>query len=150
MGLHNKLRELSDTLHPQIKETKDAHDRHKEDTLEGNRKIEALVHELQRKLDNETAARNAMMDEIEQMNSGFRSKMRSMLNDEAEKNKKIQDQLQKDLTDLEGKARKLDDVLNGTVDQVIANKTNLDEVNEKQDAALAELSKKMKMMEELE
>jgi len=149
-GLHNKLRELSDTLHPQVKDAKDSLDRHRDDTMEGQRKVESMVNDLQRKLDNETAARNAMMDELEQMNSGFRSKMRGLLNDEAEKNKKVQDQLQKDLTDLVAQLRKVDDTLNGTVDQVVTNKQNLDEVTEGQAAALGELSKKMKMMDELD
>merc|ERR1719362_2276000 len=55
-GLHNKLRELSDTLHPQIKDAKDSLDRHKDDTMESQRKIESMVNDLQRKLENETNA----------------------------------------------------------------------------------------------
>jgi len=149
-GLHNKLRELSDTLHPRVKDAEDSLGRHREDTMESHKKLEIMVNDLQRKLDNETAARNAMMDELEQMNSGFRSKMRGLLNDEAEKNKNVQDQFQKDLTDLLGQLRRLDDTLNGTVEQVVTNKKNLDDVVESQAASLAELSKKMKMMDELE
>merc|ERR1719362_1932412 len=149
-GLHNKLRELSDTLHPQVKDAKDTVDRHREDTMENHKKLEIMVNDLQRKLDNETAARNAMMDELEQMNSGFRSKIRGLLNDGAEKNKKVQDQLQKEITDLLGNLRRLDDTLSGTVEQVVTNKKNLDDVVESQAASLAELSKKMKMMDELE
>merc|ERR1719362_2855180 len=144
-GLHNKLRELSDILHPQVKDAKDSLDGHRDDTTESHRKLETMVNDLQRKLDNETAARNAMMDELEQMNSGFRSKIRGLLNDEAEKNKLVQDQLQKDLTDLLGQLRRVDDTLNGTVEQVVANKKNLDEVVERHAATFAELSLKMKM-----
>merc|ERR1712211_40842 len=124
-GLHNKLRELSDTLHPRVKDAEDSLGRHRDDTMESHKKLEIMVNDLQRKLDNETAARNAMMDELEQMNSGFRSKMRGLLNDESEKNKKVQDQFQKDLTDLLGQLRRVDDTLNGTVEQVVTNKKNL-------------------------
>jgi len=122
--LTGKFKDLHDTLHPKLKDHKDELDRHRDLTTDVHKKHDQLLTDLLKKIDAESAARNNMMDELEQMNTGFRTKMRSLMNEESEKQKKEIEGVRITIKDVETRAKKTDEQVVGMMDQVATNKKN--------------------------
>merc|ERR1719499_1382176 len=80
-GLHTKLKDLGDLLHPQVKDAKDGLTKHRDATADKHKKLDQDIADLAKRLEAEAAARKAMLDEIEQMQTAFRTKMRGMMTD---------------------------------------------------------------------
>jgi len=89
------------------------------------------------------------LDEVEQMNTLFRNKMRGLLNDEADKTKQNLDGLKKLLDDLLGKEKKLEDALKGVQDMVGGHKTSLDKAHDGVQKAVGDLDQKEKKLADL-
>lgn len=148
-GLHTKLKDLGDVLHPQMKDHKDNLSKHKDDTADAHKTLAQSIADLVKKLDAEAAARGGILDEVEQMNTLFRTKMRGLLNDEADKTKGALDDMKKALDDLRNKAKGLDEDLGKLRAITDDHKNGLDKAHNGVDKAHRDLDGKAKTLADL-
>jgi len=148
-GLHTKLKDLGDLMHPQLKDNKDNLHKHKDDTADKTKKIDQNVADLLKRIEGEAAARKDMMDELEQMQTGFRTKIRGMVTDEADKAKKERDALSQGLDDANKKNKNLGDDLAKLLDQLGGLKKGLDGCTDSINNGQADMDQKGKKVDEL-
>lgn len=91
--LHTKCKELEETILPKFKDHQKALDNVANEHAVAQRGVEQRMSEMSVKLENETAARHALMEEIEQMLKQHRSKMRSIVNEQAESSRQTRETL---------------------------------------------------------
>jgi len=148
-GLHTKLKDLGDLMHPQLKDHKDNLNKHKDDTSDKTKKIDQNIADLLKRIEGEAAARKDMMDELEQMQTGFRTKIRGMVTDEADKAKKDRDALAQGLDDANKKNKNLGDELAKLLDQLGGLKKGLDGCTDSINNGQADMDQKGKKVDEL-